>query len=106
MLTVPTLAVPSQTLRATLGGQDCGVHLYARSTGLFCDVSLGGALVIGGVPVLHANLIVRSAYLGFVGDLAVYDTQGSADPVWTGLGTRWLLVYVEAADLVAAGLTG
>ena len=54
----------------------------------------------------HANLIIRSAYLGFVGDLMVCDTQGSADPDCTGLGTRWLLIYVKAADLSAAGLAG
>ena len=106
MQVIPTLAVPSQTLRATLGGQAVTVHLYERTTGLFCDVSLSDVLVIGGVPVQHANRIVRSAYLGFEGDLAVYDTQGTADPAYTGLGTRWLLIYVEATDLAAAGLAG
>lgn len=104
MQIVPTLAVPSQTLRATLAGQAVTVHLYQRSTGMFCDVSLSDALVIGGVPAQHANRIVRSAYLGFAGDLAVYDTQGTDDPDYTGLGSRWVLVYVEAADLTAAGL--
>lgn len=106
MLTVPVQPVASQTLRATLGGQACTVHLYQRSTGLFCDLSVADVLLIASVPVQNANLIVRSAYLGFVGDLAVYDTAGTDDPVYTGLGLRWLLVYVEAADLAAAGLAG
>jgi hypothetical protein len=43
---------------------------------------------------------VRSAYLGFVGDLCFFDTQGTEDPTSPGLGTRYLFVYLEAADLV------
>ena len=102
MLAIPVQAVPSQTLAVLLAGQDCRINLYQRSTGLYLDLYLSGALVIGAVPCLNANRVVRSAYLGFTGDLAVFDTQGSADPDCSGLGARWLLVYLEAADI--AGL--
>ena len=40
-----------------------------------------------------------SSYLGFVGDLMFSDTQGTSDPSSPGLGTRYLLMYIEASDL-------
>jgi hypothetical protein len=36
---------------------------------------------------------VRDEYLGFIGDLAFFDTQGMTDPDWTGLGSRYILGY-------------
>jgi len=106
MLAIPIVPVPSQVLRVTLAGQDCIIALYARSTGLFLDLAVSDVPVISGVICQHRNRIVRSAYLGFVGDLAIYDTQGSDDPLYPGLGARWVLAYVEAADLNAFGLAG
>lgn len=101
MLTIPVQPAPSQTLAVLLAGQDCRINLYQRSTGLFLDLAITGALVIASVPCLNANRVVRSTYLGFVGDLAIFDTQGSADPDYSALGTRWLLIYLEASDIAA-----
>ncbi len=49
--------------------------------------------------VLCRNLVylVREAYLGFTGDLTFMDTEGGDDPYYTGLGSRWLLVYIETS---------
>ena len=57
-------------------------------------------LIIGGVICENLNRIVRSLYLGFAGDLAFIDNQGSTDPVYTGLGTRYSLAYIEADELL------
>lgn len=50
--------------------------------------------------VLCRNLVylVREAYLGFAGDFAFVDTAGSDDPQYSGLGTRWQLLYMEAGS--------
>jgi hypothetical protein len=53
------------------------------------------------------RLLVNRQYLGFVGDFMFVDTQpppgtNGEDPQWEGLGTRFQLVYIEAADLDAA----
>ncbi len=53
----------------------------------------------------NGNRLVRDAYLGFSGDLAVVDTQGASDPVYTGLGTRYQMVYLAPADLAALGFS-
>lgn len=104
---VPLTEAPSQQLSTTLGGQSVVIRVYTKSINVpmlqpggmptdppyyrntdpvFLDLYMapagGGGLeaVVLGVVGLHATRIVRDAYLGFVGDLAFYDLQGSDDP--------------------------
>ena len=103
MLVIPTQAVASQTFRAILGGQACRIALYQKSTGLFCDLYVNDVLIVAGVLCLAGVKMVRSLYLAFAGDLAIFDTQlGAAgvagfDPEqvhYTGLGGRYFLAYL------------
>jgi hypothetical protein len=102
LIVVPLQSVPSQTVRVTLGAQVCDVHVYQRSTGLHVDLTVAEVLVIGGVIAHDRNRIVRSVYLGFIGDLAFVDTHGSEDPDYTGLAERFLLIYFTPAELTAS----
>jgi len=98
-LQIPVQTIASQTLTVQLGDQPTRLNIYQKSTGLFMDVYVNDGLIIGGVQCENANRIVRSAYLGFVGDLAFIDLHGQDDPQASGLGVRWILIYLEAADL-------
>ena len=100
MLVLPLQPVPSQTFTTTLANQLCQINVYQKATGLFLDLYVSGAPVIYGVLCENLNRIVRNSYLGFVGDLAFFDNQGTDDPVYTGLGSRFSLIYLEAADLL------
>lgn len=99
MLAIPLQAVPSQTVAVALAGQPCTINVYERRTGLYVDLLVSSAPIVQGVIALNANLIVRDAYRGFVGDLAFFDTEGAADPTSDGLGGRFFLAYLEASDL-------
>ena len=99
MNVVPIQPIPNQTLQVNLGGQACVLNVYQKTAGLFMDVYVGGTLIIAGVLCENLNRIVRSLYLGFVGDLTFIDNQGSNDPDYTGLGTRFSLAYLETSDL-------
>jgi hypothetical protein len=99
MQIVPIQPVAQQTLAVVLAEQNCQIVISQRSTGLFLDLYSNGSLVIAGVICENLNRIVRSSYLGFTGDLAFVDTQGTSDPVYTGLGSRYLLAYIEASEL-------
>jgi Domain of unknown function (DUF6983) len=103
MMVVPITDTYAQTLNVTLGNQACTLNLYAKSTGLYIDVYVSDTLIIGGVICLNLVKIVRDLYLGFVGDFTFYDTQGTSAPSSPGLGTRYLLVYLELSDLAGAG---
>jgi len=109
MLIIPINDTYSQTLTIQLAGQNCKINLYQKSTGFYCDLYVNDEPIVVGVICQNLNRIVRSAYLGFIGDLNFFDTQGSAtipsngqDPTSPGLGTRFLFRYLEATDLDGA----
>ena len=105
MFSIPLLAVPSQTSNLQLTGQNCTINVYQKYTGLFFDLLVNSSLVIGGVLCLNEVLLVRSAYLGFAGDFAFYDnTNDNDDPVYTGLGTQFSLIYLTPTDIAGLDL--
>ncbi len=99
MQVVPLQAVPNQTLQCQLNGQPCTITVQQYAYGLFFSLQVGATAICYNVPCLDFVLLVRFAYLGFDGDFAFVDTQGSSNPVYTGLGTRFQLVYFTPEDL-------
>lgn len=103
MLIIPLQPVPNQSVSVLLSDQVCQVNVFQKSWGLFLDLYKNNELVIGGVLCHNLNRIVRSLYLGFSGDLTFIDNQGDTDPVYTGLGDRYSLAYLTAAELQGEG---
>ena len=97
MLIVPLQPVPSQSIKTVLNGQNCVIEVYQEILGLYLNLYLNttSTLIIGGVLCEDANPIVRSKYLGFIGDLAFIDNSGAGqDPYYKGLGTQFSLSYL------------
>lgn len=105
MQSVSIEATAAQSVNVLLDGQACRFQINQKFFGLFIDVYVNDALIIGGVICENLNRIVRSGYLGFLGDLCFLDQEGTSDPVYTGLGTRWILVYLDQSDLASLGLS-
>ncbi len=103
MQVIPLQAVPNQVLQVQLAAQPCVIEVVQYAYGLFVTLSVGNSLIVAGVLAENLNRIVRSLYLGFVGDLIFNDTQGTDDPVYTGFGSRFELVYLEESDLAGEG---
>lgn len=101
MLVVPLIVTPAQTVNVVLGDQSCTIDVYQKFWGLFCDVLVDDVVIIQGVLCQDRNYIVRSLYLGFSGDLLFVDTQGTTDPEFEQLGSRFLLVYQSSDELPA-----
>jgi hypothetical protein len=105
---IPLQAVPSQQLLTNLAGQTVQLNVYQLRYGLFMDVIVAGVLEIGGVICENQNRIIRNQYLnvqaGFDGDFMFNDTQGTSDPDYTGLGTRYQLIYLSDADMATLGI--
>lgn len=95
-LRIPLSASKAQELVVQLGGQSCRIRIHWQTFALYVDLYVNDVLIIGGVIAENLNRIVRSKYLGFTGDLYFFDTMGRADPVWEGLGSRFVLIYDEA----------
>ncbi len=122
MLQIPLSAVPSQTLSIVLDGQSCQIAVYQKqpivdeygvAAGLFFDLIVNGVPIINTARCLDRTPILQDRqYLGVVGEFMFLDTtatQGGppafngASPFYTGLGTQFVLLYLEAADLAAVG---
>jgi hypothetical protein len=102
MLIIPLQPVPSQTVNALINNQATTLNVrQLNDQGLFMDVLLNDAPIIQGVICQNLNVIIRNAYFGYVGDFAFVDTQGTSDPVYTGLGSRYVLGYFTPAELPA-----
>lgn len=104
MLQVPLSAIPSQTLSITLDGQPCTIVVQQRTTGVYFSLTFNGVPATVNVRCLNkARLMADRQYVGFVGDFMIWDQQGDTAPDYTGLGARYILIYLEAADLVGVG---
>lgn len=90
---IPLAATPSQTLTVTLGNQSCAISVYQRRTGLYLDLSINGSAIATGLLCRDRVRLVRASYRPFIGDLAFIDTQGANDPDYSGLGSRYILVW-------------
>lgn len=114
MQLIPLASVPNQTLQIVLGGQNCAIELrtfdgFAASDTVSLSSPmewLGFSLSVSGEQItttqncLNQRRLLRNRqYLGFAGDFVFVDTQGEDNPQYSGLGNRWQLVYIEAADL-------
>jgi hypothetical protein len=110
-------AVPSQTVNVVLAGQNCQIAIYQKqpvvdvygvAAGLFLDLVVNNVPITTGVKCLdRARLLLDRQYLGVVGDFMFLDTTGTgppdfmgSPPDYTGLGSRFLLIYLEASDIV------
>jgi hypothetical protein len=100
MLIVPLQPLASQVVQVMLGGQACTIGVYSKGGSMFADITVAGAPLRTCQLCLNGVLLVRFNYLGFVGDLVFVDLQGNTDPLYTGLGTRYVLVYLAPADYV------
>jgi hypothetical protein len=101
MNTIPIKATPNQRLKCVLGGQYCTIRLYTLSTGLYLDLLVNNAPIIQGQLCINDVILIREEYLGFIGDLIFNDTQGASDPDYTGLGSRYRLLYLTPAEVAA-----
>lgn len=100
---IPLQPVPNQTTQVVLNNQNCQIDIFQSPDALFMNLYTNDDPVIEGAICQNLNRIVRDLYFGFSGDFAFFDTQGISDPVYTGLGSRFLLFYYSAAELQGEG---
>lgn len=93
MLQIPLQAVPSQFTKVVLGNQNFQILLQQKEQGLFVDVNVDGADIVTSVIARDNDDILCRKYTGIVGSLKFYDLQGATDPHYTGLNSRYVLMY-------------
>ena len=96
-VTIPLNAEPYQQVKVPLSGVTITLTIQERTNGLYMDVAQNGSTVRAGILCQDRTWLVRSAYLGLPGDFAFMDTQGTSDPTYDGLNSRYILIY-EAGE--------
>lgn len=94
---IPITNNPAQSFNVTLSGQSCIINLYQKDIYLYFDMTLNGVSVINSRICLDRTTLVFEKYIGFIGSLFFVDTQGTSDPSYDGLGTRYVLFYRDGS---------
>lgn len=102
MLIIPTQPVPNQSFSVTLNNQQVTANLSQTNFGMFISLLLANAPLVTGQLCINQAPLVQEPYLGFLGELLFVDTMGTEDPVYTGLGTRFQLAYIEPDELASS----
>lgn len=100
MQNIPLQNIPSQLTKVVLGGQNVQIFIYQKDQGVFVDINSDGVDIVVGVIARDAVPLVCREYAGFIGNLLFIDTQGNSDPFYSGLGSRFSLVYLTADEYV------
>lgn len=90
---IPITSVASQSFTIQLNGQSCAISLNQKNNGLYFSMTVNNNPCVNSVLCLNLVGLVREKYYGFTGQLAFFDTQGTSDPHYTGLGSRYQLIY-------------
>lgn len=98
MQNIPIQPIPSQLVKVVLGGQNVQIFIYQKDQGLFIDINSDGVDIVVGVIARDAVPIICREYMGFIGNILFVDTQGASDPIYSGLGSRFSLVYLTADE--------
>lgn len=98
MFQIPLQAIPNQVLNTIVADQYVQINLYQKPEGLFIDLNVNNNEACSGVICLNQVRIIRQKYRGLIGNFLFYDTQGNADPIYTGLNARWQLLYLQESE--------
>lgn len=94
---VPLIALPSQELSLVLGNQDVTVRVLTRGDYLYLDVLKESEPVILGQLIVTGQNLLPAGLSDFTGNFQMVDLNGDSDPVYTGLGTQYRLLYNDEA---------
>lgn len=81
-----------------MGGQNCQITIYQKPQGVFVDIAADGVAIAAGTLAHDVTPLVSRTYAGFSGNLMFVDTQGKSDPDYSGMGSRYSLVYLTADE--------
>lgn len=95
LYTIPLLAEPSQQASFNMSELSCRVWIRQLSTGLYLDLWQNEERLLSGALCVDRVDLIRNPASPFPGTLMFLDQQGTQDPTYDGLDTRFLLQFEE-----------
>lgn len=93
--TIPLIPTPSQSMTCPIAGLQCRIWLRQLSTGLYMDLTAGQIPLLRGILCQNKTDLIRNPASPLPGKLYFTDTQGTDDPSFPDLGSRFLLYYED-----------
>jgi hypothetical protein len=99
-LQIPLSPLPAQRVSVVLASQNVQLNVFQKADCMYVDVAIDGTPIVTTKAARNrSRLLLATTYRGFVGDLVFVDTIGDDQPYYTGLGLRWFLLYLTAAEI-------
>lgn len=92
---IPIEAIPNQKFIVVLGEKECRIELLSRGLNIFMNLTVEDKVIFQGLICLNGVNLLSQDYYPIKGSLYFEDTQGKLDPLYFGLGSRWVLNYVQ-----------
>lgn len=93
--TIPLDALPNQSFSIEIGESDVELEFITRGSFMYMNLKVNEEEKLNGVICLNNTNLLLYPTIGIKGKMYFKDTQGNLDPIYFGLGTRWLLVYED-----------
>lgn len=91
MKIIPLEAVPNQRVSIILDSTAYTIEVLTRNDRLYVTIWAEAQRIL-------ANRFL-ACYAPLIREFVLIDLDGTEDPVYNGLGTRWLLAFAEESDL-------
>jgi restriction endonuclease S subunit len=98
MLIIPIQPIPNQNIRLTVNGQACEINLRQQNTGIYFSLVSDGTSICN--SVLCQNAAPLNSQFSFNGVFVLFDVESNEKPDYSRLGTKWVLYYLEAGEIV------
>ncbi|TCJ96132.1 hypothetical protein EV694_1683 [Volucribacter psittacicida] len=93
---IPLQAIPNQKFSIQINNQEITISLATRhKQQLYATVSVNGEKIVDNRLCLNIQPLISVDYLPIKGNLFFIDMEGQDDPHYSGLGTRFILIYSE-----------
>ncbi len=97
-LQIQVAPLVAQSFKVVLGEQACEIEIRERLGRLYMSLVADGVTAWTNYPCFDRQNIKPFRHMPFVGGLYFIDVEGYSDPVASGLGTRYFLVYFPTED--------
>lgn len=104
ILTIPTQAIPNQSLNVVANQQNCTINLWTRGINnyLYFDLLLNNSpIILGRQVTLSGILPYKYMQALFNGNFAILNADGNVitNPIYTLLSTTQRLIYYTEDEL-------
>lgn len=90
---IPIDKIPNQSFDVNLDGRNFRFEFITKGVFIYMNLSIEEEEKLNGIICLNDVDLIQYNDIGVNGRIYFFDTQGDKNPVYYGLGERWVLFY-------------